>query len=393
MAVKLNASGRANARSLIAAGKVDKTSAWSFAAADGDALLGPAGDDWEGYARGHLGVDTDAADKTKARWNYPFVKDGNVSRAALVAIRDRAGQQHANDIFDAAGSVLHVIDGAKGADDDKGARAPAPSPLHQLYAELLLVGSSRILAIDEARALHQARASRRRRAAPGRPGGHRLADGPALSARPLRRLHGGLRGQLAQAVANPDVGAIVLDVDSPGGTYAGTPETAAAVRAANAVKPVTAVVDSLCASAAYFIASQAGQVVASPSSDLGSIGTLAVHHDFSQQLEREGIHTTIVRDPPFKAEGNPFEPLSDEALAYLQADVSAATAEFHRTVAQGRRVSVGKVAAEFGQGRTVGAQKAVDLGMADRVGTMADILSGIRTKRGAFRRRSAIAFT
>jgi ClpP class serine protease len=87
------------------------------------------------------------------------------------------------------------------------------------------------------------------------------------------------RASLAQAAANPDVAAIVLDVNSPGGTYAGTPETANAVRAA-AAKPVIAVVDTLCASAAYFIASQAGEVVVTPSGEVGSIGVLAVHRTF-----------------------------------------------------------------------------------------------------------------
>lgn len=268
------------------------------------------------------------------------------------------------------------------------------SPRFRLLSDLVLAGESRILAIDESRALHQAREAAAE--ANGVRAPSQVAVLPLMGPLYPRGRYGGsmeaFRAAGAQAAANPDVGVIVLDVDSPGGTYAGTPETAAAVRAWNEAKPVVAVVDSLCASAAYFIAAQARQIWVSPSADVGSIGTLAIHHDFSQMFEQAGVKTTIVRDPPFKAEANMFEPLSAEALEYLQADVSAATADFHRNVAQGRRVSITKVRDEFGKGRTVGAQRAVDLGMADRVGTMSDALATLRTSKNTFRRRSALAF-
>ncbi len=393
MAVKVNGAGRAYARSLVAAGKVDKTSAWSWDdAKDGNALLGPDRDNWDNYGRHHLAVDSGENDKTKGHWKYPFAKGGVLYRSALVAIRDRAAQQGVDDVFDAAGALLHEIDAAK--DDDKGGDGGKGSrlltPRDQLFAQLILAGESRILAIDDARALHQAREDANAVRAPTQ-----VAVVPLMGALFPRGRYGGsmeaFRGALAQAVANPDVGAIVLDVDSPGGTYAGTPETAAAVRAAAQVKPVTAVVDSLCASAAYYIASQAAQLVVTPSAEVGSIGTLAIHADFSQAYEREGIAVTIIRDPPFKAEGNPFEPLSDEARAHLQGDVSGATADFHRAVAQGRRVSLTKVREDFGKGRTVGAHRAVELGMADRVGSMSDVLAAART-RHAYRRRSSLAF-
>lgn len=109
MAVKLYKAGESHADSLIDAGKVDKTSSWSFSAEDGDALLG-SGDDWTNYARFHLGQDAEEAEKTKARFKYPHGKEGKVYRSALVAIRSRASQQDATDIFDAAGRLLEKID-------------------------------------------------------------------------------------------------------------------------------------------------------------------------------------------------------------------------------------------------------------------------------------------
>lgn len=111
MTVKLYKAGESHADSLIEAGKVDKTSSWSFSAEDGDKLLGADGDDWSNYAKFHLGEDDEETDKTKARWKYPHGKDGKVYRSALVAIRQRAGAEQAKDIEDAAGRLLEKIDG------------------------------------------------------------------------------------------------------------------------------------------------------------------------------------------------------------------------------------------------------------------------------------------
>ena len=260
--------------------------------------------------------------------------------------------------------------------------------LADLVRALVIDGGSAILAVDEARMLHAGR-GREAAAAQASSAPTSVAVIPLIGPVTNRTSWYGpgldrFEAALAQALANPDVGAIVLDVDSPGGTYAGTPEAANAVRLAAAAKPVTAVVDSLAASAAYWIASQAGQIVVTPSADVGSIGVLAVHHDFSAALEADGIKTTIVRSTPYKAEGNPFEPLSAEALGAWQADVDRAHGEFIRTVAEGRKVSQQRVREDFGQGRTVGAQRAVQLGMADRIGTLAEVIGGLR-----FRRRAA----
>src|SRR5215813_1424465 len=106
----LNGSGHAYADSLIAAGKVNKTAAWSFSAEDGNALLGGGGDDWANYGKHHLGTDASAPRDTKAHWKYPFAKGGTLYRSALTAIRQRAGQQHDTEIFNAAGVMLEKID-------------------------------------------------------------------------------------------------------------------------------------------------------------------------------------------------------------------------------------------------------------------------------------------
>lgn len=109
----LNSVGSHHCASLVSAGDIDKDSAWSFGADDGDKLLGSDGKNWANYAQWFLGEDTTAADQTKARYKYPFGKDGKVFRSALIAIRSRAAQQNDDPVFNAAGHFIDEIDGKK----------------------------------------------------------------------------------------------------------------------------------------------------------------------------------------------------------------------------------------------------------------------------------------
>lgn len=207
-----------------------------------------------------------------------------------------------------------------------------------------------------------------------------------------------MRAQIRQHVNDADVGAIVLDIDSPGGTLAGTPETAAEVAAAAAKKPVVAVANSLAGSAAYWIGSQASEFVSAPSADVGSIGVMALHQDVSGALERYGIKMTMIRSEqsPLKNEAHPFGPLSDDARAFIQTRANDAGSDFIKAVASGRRVTQTKVREDFGQGRMYGASAALSRGMIDRIATLDDVIAGLAAKmtspRYRQRRRSALAF-
>ncbi len=202
-----------------------------------------------------------------------------------------------------------------------------------------------------------------------------------------------LRNQLKSAVANPEIGSILLHIDSPGGTVAGTPETAAAVRAAAAQKPVVALADSLAASAAYWIGVGATEFVASPSAEVGSIGAVFAHQSYARAMEKIGIETTLITSSPFKAELSPFAPLSEEAKANMQASVDRSGAEFTAWVAAARNVSEKRVAEQFGQGRLVEAPQALAAGMIDRIATLDEVLAGMLAGKGkAFRPRRSFAF-
>ena len=202
----------------------------------------------------------------------------------------------------------------------------------------------------------------------------------------------GFRARLASAANNPDVGAVVLDIDSPGGAVAGTAEAATAVKNLAKIKPVYALADTLAASAAYWIGSQATQLWVTPSGSVGSIGVIGMHMDVSQALEQAGIKATVITAGKHKGEMSPFAPLSESAAANLQGEADAEHANFIKAVAEGRKVSQAAVASDFGQGRVINASRAVSLGMADHVGTMADLLGSLRTKSGSMRRRASFDF-
>lgn len=175
---------------------------------------------------------------------------------------------------------------------------------------------------------------------------------------------------LAQATADAGVESILIDVDSPGGSVDLVPEVAAQIRDATGQKPVVAQVNTMAASAAYWLASQASEVVITPSGSVGSIGVFAAHDDISGMQDKMGVKTTLVSAGKYKVEGNPFGPLGDDARAAIQAAVDDFYGMFVRDVAKGRGIAADVVRGDaFGQGRMVRARDAVASGMADRIDT------------------------
>lgn len=208
---------------------------------------------------------------------------------------------------------------------------------------------------------------------------HRAYAANKLS-RPLTSTEA-VAAQIRQAMASDEVGTIVLDIDSPGGSVSGTAELADVVAAARAVKPVIAVANAEAASAAYWVASQASEVVVTPSGMVGSIGVRMPYTDDSEAQAREGIKREYISYGKYKSEGM-SGPLSDETRGYLQSMVDAYGNAFTRAVAKGRGVPVDVVRGpQFGEGRMKLATDAVASGMADRIGTLEEVIAKARRVR------------
>lgn len=218
-------------------------------------------------------------------------------------------------------------------------------------------------------------------------------SGPAIAVIPLTGLltpHGsmlswlfggdprgvqGFRDTLARAVANPEIASIVIDIDSPGGSVGLVPEAAADVRAAREVKPVIAVANTMAASGAYYIGAQANEFYVTPSGCVGSVGVYFVHEDWSKFNEEMGVDISYIYAGKYKTERNPDAPLSDEGRAALQADADTLYEMFLNDVAAGRGVSAAKVKSDYGEGRVLLAQNALDAGMVDGVDDLQTVLS------------------
>ncbi|MFY9292698.1 MAG: S49 family peptidase [Methylorubrum rhodinum] len=176
------------------------------------------------------------------------------------------------------------------------------------------------------------------------------------------------------AMSDPAVKAIILHVDSPGGSVAGVQELADKIFAARGRKPIIAQVNSTAASAAYWIASQADEMVVTPSGQVGSIGVYGSHRDVSAAAEKQGLKVTFFAWPPQKVDGNQFAPPSAEFTDKAMTDVKTVYGQFAGTVARGRGVKRSEVEEGFGRGGVELAGNAVKLGMADRVATMEDTM-------------------
>lgn len=186
------------------------------------------------------------------------------------------------------------------------------------------------------------------------------------------------------AMNDSDVNAIVLDVDSPGGSVAGIPEAAdrlSKIRA-SATKPIIAISNQVMASGAYWLAAAAAhEIVATPSSITGSIGVISSHVDASGFYEQIGINVEFIVAGQYKAESADTGPLSESARAHVQGQVDYFYGLFVSAVARGRGVSNGAVRSTMGEGRVLVADAARDVSMVDRVESMNALIERLQSPR------------
>ncbi len=180
---------------------------------------------------------------------------------------------------------------------------------------------------------------------------------------------------------DPSVKAIVMDVDSPGGSSFGVAELAQLIMSARGQKPVLAAINSTGASAAYWIASAADQVFITPGGIAGSIGVYAVHQDISQLEANEGVKTTLISAGEHKTRGNPHEPLSEDDKSHIQALVDDTYQRFIRDVARGRNTSLKAVRNDFGKGDVFTADQALKANMVDGIKTLEEVIIAAASAR------------
>lgn len=199
---------------------------------------------------------------------------------------------------------------------------------------------------------------------------------------------------LREQVNNPQVKAVIIDVDSPGGSVYGVQELADAIWSMKGAKPIVAVVNSLAASAAYWAISQCDEIVATVGADLGHIGVASLLVDRSGEAEQAGVKVLQVTAGKYKHEqaiGSDLTPWTDEQVAHAQQRVDEAYGMFVNSVARGRGVRAAEVRDGFGQGRVVGAAEGVRLGLADRIATLDETIARFANGGRVTRRAGASA--
>ncbi len=185
---------------------------------------------------------------------------------------------------------------------------------------------------------------------------------------------------LMSAVNDPGVGALLISIDSPGGSVYGVQELAGMMMAAREQKPIVAFANSLAASAAYWIGCSASEFFCTPGGEVGSIGVWQAHMDMSGALEQAGIKTTLISAGKFKTEGNPYQPLDEDAQGFMQSRVDDYYNEFVSAVANARGVNPDAVRNGMGQGRVLGAQEARKANMIDGIMTLPQVIQRMQKK-------------
>ncbi len=184
------------------------------------------------------------------------------------------------------------------------------------------------------------------------------------------------------ALDNPEVKAIVLDVDSPGGEAAGINEFAEMIQAAK--KPVVAYVGNCAASAALWIASAANEVVVNETAELGSLGVV-----FGYRPSESKIVEIVSTASPKKR----LDPGSKEGRAEIQGRADDLAGIFISQVAKYREVTEEKVKSDFGQGGMMIAAKAIKAGMADRYGSLEGVITELQAKNTTTYGGTSMGFT
>jgi signal peptide peptidase SppA len=194
---------------------------------------------------------------------------------------------------------------------------------------------------------------------------------------------------LREAAGRNDIKAVFLNIDSPGGTVAGTPELAAAVASLNERKPVYAFSSGLMCSAAYWVASQARAIYATPSAQVGSIGVVQAVIDSSVAIDKAGIKVEVFSVGKYKAMGAPGTALTDDQRELIQSNLAEIAAEFHDAVlSRGRAIP-----AEAMEGQTFSGKQAQRHNLAGMVQDRAEAMRRLKVYHTSVDTKSRVMTT
>ncbi len=186
---------------------------------------------------------------------------------------------------------------------------------------------------------------------------------------------------LEKIAKDDNVKAVILSIDSPGGTTTGAEALFASVRQVAEEKPVVAVLGTVAASGGYIAAISADHIVARGNTITGSIGVLFQWTQIEELLDSIGVEMKEVKSAPLKAEPNPFHKTSPEAIRATQAMLDTSYAWFLRLVSERRGMDETRTK-ELGDGRVYTGWQAIENGLIDQVGGEEEALAWLESEHG-----------
>src|SRR2546429_9026877 len=192
-----------------------------------------------------------------------------------------------------------------------------------------------------------------------------------------------VREELTKAASDPDVRALVVRINSAGGTVTASDvifrELALFKRSTG--RPVVAVMLDIAASGGYYVALAADTIVAHPTSVTGSIGVLMVTLSAEGLMQKLGLSTTTIKSAERKDMGSPFRPMTDEERKIFQVVIDSLYGQFVAKLAESRKLGL-ETARKVADGRIYTAQQALDLKLIDRIGYMPDAIEAAKRAIG-----------
>jgi len=189
------------------------------------------------------------------------------------------------------------------------------------------------------------------------------------------------RVEAIERLANSNAKAVIVHIDSPGGTTAGSEQLYDSLVRLKAKKPMVVVVDGLCASGGYIAALASDHIIAQSASLVGSIGVLVQFPNFTDLLKTVGVKVEDVKSSPLKAAPNGFEPTSPEARAAL-ASIVMDSYDWFKDLVSKRRSLEGEALATVSDGRVFTGRQAIKLKLIDELGDEQAAIAWLAKEKG-----------
>lgn len=185
------------------------------------------------------------------------------------------------------------------------------------------------------------------------------------------------REGVVEAVNDPDVKEVLLFIGSPGGSVFGIADASEALSKVAKVKPLYVYSQKTVASAAYWLASNAVELIASPESEWGSVGVVVTHFSYEGMMEKEGVKATIIKSGELKGVGGPYKDLTEKEITYIQTQVDQYNDLFQEQI----RVRRPSVRLSAMKGETYIGSEALRMGLIDAVMSYDQTIDYIKGKR------------